>query len=520
MVGAKCRCHRTSVTSLNATRDITGHASVQANSSPLVGAVMPSHALAPTQSVGASHLVRLLEGWAAGRGALHRQLSEALRVLVRTGRLPTGTRLPSERTLAVMLHLSRTTVSAAFDQLREEGVFASIRGDGTYVSAAGRHTVIRGDDRLGTFAGSLADHRQPGGTIDLGSAALPGLDLVADRLRHADLGELADLVASHGYMPAGLPRLREGVADYYTALGLPTDPSEILVTSGAQQGLRLVTTLLLERGAYVAIEEPSFRGAIEVLRSAGARLLPVPRSAAGLDIDVLRDALIRRSPALVLVQSTVHNPIGSVLDAPRSAALASLAEKTGVPVVDDATMAETLVDGPPRLPLACFGGPTITLGSMSKIFWGGLRVGWVRADAALIRSLTLLKSGEDLGTSLPAQLLATQLLPLIEEARAQRQESLRQGRAAVLDELATLLPEWTPYPPSGGASVWVRLPGGMSATVFAQLADRAGVHVFPGPTFSCVDGLDDHLRIAFAEPMPTVRAGMVRLACTWRRFVG
>jgi DNA-binding transcriptional MocR family regulator len=242
--------------------------------------------------------------------------------------------------------------------------------------------------------------------------------------------------------------------------------------------------------------------------------------AAGLDIDVLRDAMIRRSPALVVVQSTVHNPIGSVLDAPRSAALASLAEKTGVPVVDDATMAETLVDGPPRLPLACFGGSVITLGSMSKIFWGGLRVGWVRADAALIRSLTLLKSGEDLGTSLPSQLLAAQLLPCIDEARAQRQESLRQGRAVVMDEVARLLPDWMPYQPAGGASLWVRLPGGVSATVFAQLAERAGVHVFPGPTFSCVDGLDDHLRIAFAEPLPTVRAGLARLACTWQRFVG
>jgi DNA-binding transcriptional MocR family regulator len=506
------------VASLNATRDIAGNLAVQANSAPLAVRAMSSLGVAGTQSVGASHLVRLLEGWAGGRGALHRQLSEALRVLVRIGQLPTGTRLPSERTLAVMLHLSRTTVSAAFDQLREEGVFTSVRGDGTYVSAAGLHTVIRGDDRLGTFAGSMAE--PPGGFIDLGSAALPGLDLVADLLRHADLSDLAGLVATHGYLPAGLPRLRELVARYHTALGLPTNPDQILVTSGAQQGLRLVATLLLERGAYVAIEEPSFRGAIEVLRSGGARLLPIPSTPEGLDLDVLRDIVAHRRPDLVLVQSTVHNPVGSVLDAPRSAALASLAEKTGIPVVDDAALAETLVDGPPRLPLASFGGPVITLGSMSKIFWGGLRIGWVRADAALIRSLTLLKSGKDLGTSLPGQLLAAQLLPLIDQARTERQESLRQRRAIVLDEMARLLPDWTPYPPAGGASLWVRLPGGVSATVFTQMAERAGVLVLPGPTFSCVDGLDDHLRIAFAEPMPTVQAGLVRLAAVWRSLVG
>jgi DNA-binding transcriptional MocR family regulator len=506
------------VTSLNATRDIVSQLAVQANSRPQADRLVPGHGVAAGQSMGMGHLVRLLEGWAGGRGALHRQLSEALRMLVRIGQLPTGTRLPSERMLAAMLHLSRTTVSAAFDQLRDEGVFTSIRGDGTYVSAAGRHTVIRGDDRLGTFAGSLAT--PPGGFIDLGSAALPGLSLVADLMRDADLSDLAGLVSSHGYLPAGLPRLRDLAADYYTALGLPTDPAQILVTTGAQQGLRLVTALMLERGAYVAIEEPSFRGAIEVLRGAGARLLPVPSGAEGLDLDVLRGIMAQRRPALVVVQSTVHNPVGSVLDTPRSAALASLAEKAGVPVVDDATMAETLVDGAPRLPLACFGGPVITLGSMSKIFWGGLRVGWVRADAALIRSLSLVKSGKDLGTSLPSQLLAAQLLPLVETARAERQECLRRKRAVILDEVARLLPDWEPCAPRGGASLWVRLPSGASATVFAQMAERSGVLVLPGPTFSCVDGLDDHLRIAYAEPLPTVQAGLARLATAWQRFAG
>src|SRR5262249_48284036 len=145
---------------------------------------------------------------------------------------------------------------AAFDDLRGEGVFSSRRGDGTYVSFAGRHTLARGDDRLRSFmpAPSLSSER-----IDLRSAALPGLDLVGEEVSRLDRVDVQDVIGTHGYFPAGLPALRQVVAGYYTDLGLPSTPEQILITSGAQQALRLAATTLLEPGATVLIEEPSFR---------------------------------------------------------------------------------------------------------------------------------------------------------------------------------------------------------------------------------------------------------------------
>ncbi|MGH3164450.1 MAG: PLP-dependent aminotransferase family protein, partial [Trebonia sp.] len=326
--------------------------------------------------IGRNQLARMLDGWAAGDGALHARLTDRLRALVRSGTLPAGTRLPSERILADALSVSRNTVGSAFDELRSEGVFSSRRGDGTYVSLAGRHTLIRGDGRLGSFL-SMAD---PVGPIDLRSAALTGLDLVADEVDWLSGCDVRDLVGTHGYLPSGLPQLRRSVAGYYTDLGLHTTDDQILITSGAQQALRLVARALLEPGSVVLIEEPSFRGAIEMLRSMGAQLIPVPSGPQGIDVDALRAAARAHHPAMVLVQSTVHNPTGSVLDVSGRRALCEL----DVPVLDDATLYDTLIDEPVPKPTAAYGGPIITIGSVSKSFWGGLRVAWIRADRDIV----------------------------------------------------------------------------------------------------------------------------------------
>lgn len=459
--------------------------------------------------IGTNHLVRLLDGWAVGDGALPVRLALALRQLVRAGSLPAGARLPSERALAATLFVSRNTVSAAFDTLRGEAVFTSRRGDGTYVSAARRFALARGDDRLHSFVAPSDS------LVDLRSAAMPGLAMVADEADRARGDAIRPLLHSHGYLPAGLDALRAEVAAYYSRQGLPTTDDQVLISSGAQQALRLAVASMLEPGATVLIEEPSFRGAIEILRGAGAHLVPVPSGSDGVDVAALTRAVKAHRPALVVIQSTVHNPTGSVLEDDARKAVATVAETYGVPVVDDVSPADTLVDRAQPVPVAAYGGPVITIGSASKAFWGGLRVGWLRADPATVRTLASLKGGEDLGTSLLAQTVVAGLLPRIDEARAARAETLKPARNTVLAALDDLLPEWEAQVPAGGASLWVRLPGG-SASAFTQRAERAGVTLLPGPTFSCVDGLDDHLRIGFARPIDEVVAGIRRLAALWR----
>jgi len=466
--------------------------------------------------MGANRLVRHLGDWAGAGGSLHTQLADHLVNLVATGALPSGTRLPSERSLATALSISRNTVAKAFDELRGQGVIISRQGDGTYVSASTRQSWPSGDDRLKSFAVQSA----PGKSlrVDLRSAAMPGLPMVAGEMSTLDGARMRELVASHGYLPSGLPEFRDAVARYYSALGLPTQSEHILVTSGAQQALRLVASMFATPGSTVLIEEPSFRGAIESLKAIGVRLVGVPSTADGIDVDALLARVIKHRPSLIVVQSTVHNPTGSVMNVFRRSRVAAIAAQYSVPVIDDATLADTIIDGERRpLPLSAGGDLIVTVGSMSKSFWGGLRVGWIRAHPDVIERLAGLKGGQDLGTSLFAQLLASGLLPQIERARDDRLAVLSESRRLALTSLAELLPEWKPWVPTGGASLWVELPT-VSATAFAQRAERDGVLVLPGPTFSSEDGLDSYLRIAFAGPDDVTRRGIEALAGTWAGF--
>lgn len=456
-------------------------------------------------------MVRLMGQWGLGEGALHTQLASHLRMLVVSGKLAAGVRLPSERSLAEALDVSRNTVGAAFDELRGDGILTSRRGDGTYVSSARQFLGVRGDDRFESF---LANAQGIGPRIDLRSAALPGLRLVVDAC--AVVGpELAPLVDSHGYVPEGLPALRVEVAKYYSSIGLPTTSDQILITSGAQQAMRMAAVSMLEPGSVALVEEPSFRGAIEVLRAAGARLEPIRRGPYGIETSELIAAVRRTKPKLLVMQSTVHNPTGSVMNTGRRRQLAITATNLGLTVLDDTTLADAMIDDAPATPMAAWGPGVITVGSVSKSFWGGLRVGWLRADPATVAALASIKAGEDLGTSLLAQVTTARLLPRIDEARAERSQVLGAARDLVLDSLTEFLPEWEPVVPVGGASLWVRLPVPI-ATTLVQRAERLGVQLLPGPTFSCVDDFDDHLRIGFAASHAELLAGVRALAEAWR----
>lgn len=458
-----------------------------------------------------ARFARLLDRWSMGSGPVSARLLVTIRAHIRSGQLPAGARLPSERQVAAALGIARTTVAAALDALRAEGLLVSRTGVGTFVSSAGRHATARGDDRLGSFANDPAGTR-----VDLRSAAIPALPLVREMIEQQTAGDFHEALSTHGYVPAGLPTLRAGIAAYYTELGLPTEPGQILVTSGAQQAIRLVVNALVEPGDIVLVEEPTYRGAIEVMRSAGVRLVGVESGQQGVCVDALRDSAARHRPSLLLLQSTVHNPTGSVLPERSRTAVGELTQTCGLTVIDHLPGMDTLVDGDIPRPLAAYADNVLTIGSASKAFWGGLRVGWIRADPQWIKHFTAVKSAEDLGTSIPSQVITTRLLQRIDEARVYRRATLGRGRDLLLQNLRDRLPDWRPLKPAGGASIWIQIPEGHSATTFAEKAGRMGIDILPGPTFSCDNALDNWLRLAFVLPSDVLADGLARLADIWR----
>lgn len=466
----------------------------------------------------AEWVARMLLQTSAKTGPLHRQLSEGLAELIDRGELPPYALLPPERTLADALTMSRTTVVAAYQTLREKGRVERRQGSGTRVRPApGREPVS-----VPTFAGGGHTSSQflssPAGMIDLAAATLPGLDLVAELTSAITREEYLKLTrAHHGYEMRGLPALRERIAAWYGENGLPTDPDEILVTSGAQQAIELIARGSLQSGDHVVVEEPTYRGALETFTRCGCRLRSVRTDANGIDVGELARVVSALAPRLVYLQSSAHNPTGAVLSTERRQQLAAMAASGDTVVVDDTSLAGTVFGRDPTPPALGSSENLLTIGSTSKLFWGGLRLGWIRTTSRAVSRLAQVRGFSDLGNSLITEEIALRLFDHYEAAVADRRQQLPIYLERITSMMEEHLPRWTWEQPIGGASLWVRLPEG-DATQFAQVAQRFGVGILPGAVFSAA-GHDSHTRLPFAIPAEMLRTGITALGHAWRVYM-
>ncbi|WP_251096110.1 PLP-dependent aminotransferase family protein [Streptomyces sp. Caat 7-52] len=458
-----------------------------------------------------SGFVAALGDWRARPGPLARTLAAAVRDAVVDGRLPVGTRLPSERELARTLRLSRGTVVAALSLLRADGWLHTRHGSGSAVRLPARLT-----------------ERTTPWSLDRGGAPDAGLDLTlavtaaphdAYRAALARATELsAPLLVDSGVATAGLPRLRELLADRYTRAGLPTRPEQILVTAGAQAALTLLLEHLhTDRRAPVVVESPAYPGALALLRARRARLLPVPVSAAdGWDTAHLAAAVRRHRPRLAYLVPDFHNPTGAHMTATARRTVAALADRHGLTVLADETMRDLDLRTPPGTEPHLAGPRVVQIGSASKTLWSGLRVGWIRGTADLVRQLRAGPLQAQLAPPPLEQLIAAELLgEPFPSVLADRRTRLRAQR----DHLAALLAGtgWTYTVPAGGLTLWLHLGGaGPRATDLAARAAARGLALTPGPRFSADSTtLTRHLRLPFtATPETLTRAVGLLRACS------
>ena len=472
-----------------------------------------------TDPADGAHVGGVLGDWTAGRGPLHRKLADALRDAILAGDLPAGARLPAERVLAGRLSVSRSTVVVAFDRLRSEGLLVSRQGSGTRVSPDLRRPVADGTVPGGT--GQAVFRRLvegPGQLISLTCAIPPCHPAVAEALTELTPSDLEVPLARTGYHPLGLPELRQALADLHTREGVPTTADQILVTTGAQQAINLAAALFVRPGDSVVVESPGFPGVLDVFRAAGGRLVPVGVDGEGARVDEI-DHLARRSPVgAVFVMASFQNPVGVALSEGRRRRLASLAAELRLPVIEDNAMEHARLGFTPPPPLGAMGdGPVVTIGSLSKVLWGGLRLGWVRTSEELIGRLVRVKVIHDLGTGVLGQLVASRLVPRLEDLRETRQAQLLDALGTLTGLLQERLPAWRWERPQGGPSLWVRLPWGDTDT-FAQIALRHGVEVVPGSAMTPDVASRDHLRIPFVFDRAQTELLVDRLAAAWAAY--
>jgi DNA-binding transcriptional MocR family regulator len=458
-----------------------------------------------------------LSDWTRGSGPMLARLAAALEAAVLRGTIAAGVRLPSERELAARLGISRSTVVAAYDRLKAEGRAHTQRGSGTYAGPPG--PLARGGRLSAGHLVSIVDNRDgPRQIVEFTIAALPGSREIApagERLAK-QLERLSR--ETPGYLPLGLPALRREIAQAYTARGLPTHSDQIIVTSGAQQAIALVAHLF--RGERIAMEDPTNPASLDAFRAAGADIVAIGVDADGANVDELERLPAARMPAAVYVATTYNNPTGTVLSGERRQRLAELAEREGWTIVEDETLCDISIhDVDPPAPIAALGsGATVlSIGSACKLYWGGLRIGWVRGDAHVISRIAPLKIVADLGTSLVGQALCAELLPLRDRVRAERRAQLNLRYRTLVAALERELPSWSRNEPRGGSSLWIELPHGDSAS-FAVEAARFGVTLAPGPVFSSAERHARRLRLPFVLDPDVLLAGVDRLAAAWSAY--
>lgn len=497
--------------------------------------------MAQTTRVSASTLAKRLGPDPGGREQpAYRTLADRIRAAVLDGRLAVGTGLPSERELAAALSVSRTTVNAAYAQLRDLGWLVSRRGSGSTVRLPADPAAPRRGPGGGPVAGTAYaaggifgwrdgvgwhdEIERAAGMIDLTTACLPAPAALTGAIATAVTDRLPRYLVTDGYLPFGLPELRDVVAARYTSAGVPTKAEQILITSGAQHAFTLVLQTLSGPADRVVVECPTYPVALDAVRD--RRRTPVPiglgdEPETAWDVELIAATLRQSAARLAYLMPDFQNPTGALMDVATREAVVAAARPAKTLVLADESFRDMPFAGSAELPppMAAFdtgtgaaaGATVLSLGSVSKSVWGGLRIGWVRAAPGLIQRLASTRALGDMAGPVLDQLVVATLLADPAAALAEQRGRLAAGAAALTAALAAHLPDWRPSRPAGGTFLWVRLPGPF-ATDLALLAPSVGVRIAPGPRFGPDGTMESFVRLPFTVPPQQLVTAMRRLA--------
>jgi DNA-binding transcriptional MocR family regulator len=469
-----------------------------------------------TRVIRGSQLVRLLGPWQSsghGRRAVpdYLALADTLRALVTDGRLALDVRLPAERELAEALRVSRTTVTGAYNVLRTSGHLDSRRGAGSW-------TRLPGGVRVGQN-GWWTPETAPD-LIDFATAALAAPPEMAAAATDA-VAALPRYLSGTGYHPTGLPELRTAVADAYTGRGVPTSPEQIMVTNGVQHALDLALRLLAPPGSTVLTESPTYPNALAAFAARRHRVHTYG-VADGWDTELLLAAVRQTSARVAYLVPEFQNPTGHLMNDDLRAALPAVAHAAGTDLIIDETFVdlpldELAADGATMpLPVAAHDrhARVISIGGMSKPYWGGLRIGWIRAAEPIVQRLTAVRVGVDMSGPVLDQLVAVELLTRADAIVPARRVQLRQQRDVLAAAVRRDLPTLRFTLPAGGVTLWAELDAPVSSAL-ARSAETFGVRLAPGPKFGMDGTLERFVRLPFTLPGDVLVEAVARIAAAY-----
>lgn len=442
----------------------------------------------------------------------YREVEQHVLGMADSGLLKKGDRLPSLRQLSKQLHVSISTVSQAYLELEKKGVILAKERSGFYLNANNERlppptsrprpklipTFSSRSQLIRTVLEALGNRDLlPFGVVCPADEIMPAKTL--SRILSSVLR--SDPNRSLNYSPvAGDIELRRQIAMRAVGAGLSISPDDVLVTSGALEGISIALRALTRPGDNVLIQSPSYFCFLQLLENCGLRAIEIPSSATGIDPEDVRKAIDRFDIKATILVPNYNNPDGSLTgDAAKQAVVNILAERQ-IPLIEDDVYGDLSFSA--QRPATCKSfdrsGHVILCSSFSKTVAPGYRVGWMLPGRYYDRALEI-KTTTNICTPAPNQMA---IAAFLNEGGYERH--LRRLRNALNSQMETLLPSLrTHFPaktrairPEGGASIWVELPEAVDAVDFFFRARRAGIGIAPGPIFSTQDKYNNFIRLS------------------------
>ncbi len=464
---------------------------------------------------------------------LYAQIRDQIRDRISTGALKIGERLEPSRELAKRLGVHRTTVSNAYAELEADGLIEGTVGRGTFVSPLANEfrkppaparranqdvfwqsflAQEQRDDSLGRLMASALEPGVISFATAHGADDLTPVELVrrsTDAVLRRDGPTILQYGSSDGYAPLKAYLQARARKD-----GIPLETDELLITNGCQQSLDLIRHSLVAPGDVVVCENPTYPGLWNIFDSSDVRLIGMPVTRDGWDLDYLAAVLEQNKVKLILLSPTFHNPTGGTMPLETRKQLLEIAARFQVPIVEDDIYGTLRYRGRELPPLKALdtAGLVIYLNSFSKVGFSGLRVGWVAASRRVITRLRWAKQRADLHTNLLGQAVLEDL-----GRRGALDKFIRRIRkeyAAKLELVERAVADYFPVEarvarPEGGMAVWVELPAGHDAEALLSKAQDRGVIFAPARYFYFQNPRHNAFRLCFtAAPASQLEQGV------------
>ncbi|MEW9577362.1 PLP-dependent aminotransferase family protein [Bacillus toyonensis] len=465
---------------------------------------------------------------------LYMQIADEIKSRISYGEFPPGSILPSERKLAKELEVNRSTVVLAYSELRSLGIVESRTGSGTRVCKHKKSTMPnptpnwRSYTEGGNFLPNVPFLRrvrealqQDPSLIDFARGELaPDLtptneiNLISEKQHTSYFG----YDNPEGYLP-----LREALVVFLkNYLGIQTTESSILITSGSQQSLYLITQCLLSPGDAVAIEDPSYIYSLPMFQSAGIRLFRLPVDKEGIKAEDIRFLYRKHKIKMVFVNPNFQNPTGLILSNNRRREILDVVSELGIPIVEDDPFSLTAYDGnfPSTLKSLDENGSVIFIGSFSKILASGLRVGWMVAPHSVINRLADARLQMDLGLSVIPQNITAQFLkseyfdPHIDHLR----KNLQFKRDLLINSLQKELSDIIKFNiPQGGLNLWCKIIPKINDHKLLEESIKRGVIFSPGSIYGSDSG---YIRLSYGRTFANeIESGVTKISNALRHIL-